>query len=273
MEAPLPFFLGADEGERFFLYHEPEPGVPARGAILYVQPFAEELNKSRRMVALQARAYAQMGFGVLQIDLYGCGDSSGEFAQARWEIWLSDLARAWRWLERRNLGPCYLWGLRLGGLLALDFARQARPAGVILWQPAISGRVYLNQFVRLQSAARLFSATPAAEQDTEIAGYLMPPPLSATICQLDASTMAPRCPVQWLELNAMPPGGAGEYAQAAGAAVALQPASALLIERWRADGTSVHACAVRGEPFWTSAEIDISVDLLAATTAAAPMEP
>jgi len=33
------------------------------------------MNKSRRMAALQARVFAAMGFGVLQIDLFGCGDS------------------------------------------------------------------------------------------------------------------------------------------------------------------------------------------------------
>lgn len=271
--AALPFFLNADEGERFCLYHEPEPDVPPRGAILYVQPFAEELNQSRRMVALQARAYAQAGFGVLQIDLYGCGDSSGEFAQASWNLWLDDLSHAWQWLGQRNLGPCYLWGLRLGALLALDFARLVRPAGVILWQPAISGRAYLNQFARMRSAALLFAGgAPAAEQATEIAGYLMSSSLSDTISQLDAALMAPSCPVHWLELNPVPPGGAGEYAAAAGAAPALQPASALLIKRWREDGASVQAHAVHGEPFWTGADAGLCSALLAAITAVVPPE-
>ena len=49
------------------------------------------MNKSRRMAALQARAFAEMGFGVLQIDLFGCGDSSGDFSDARWDIWKQDL--------------------------------------------------------------------------------------------------------------------------------------------------------------------------------------
>ncbi|NVM78321.1 exosortase A-associated hydrolase 2 [Duganella sp. SG902] len=266
----LPFFLSADEGERFCLYHEPEPGVAVRGAILHVPPFAEELNKSRRMVSLQARAYAQAGFGVLQIDLYGCGDSSGELAAARWDTWLNDLARAWQWLAEHKLGARYLWGLRLGALLALDFASRARPEALILWQPALSGRAHLNQFARLQSAARLFSSAPAVEQDTEIAGYLMPPALSSAIGGLDAAALTPRCPVHWMELS-MPPGcdAASAYAAAAGnAGAALQPASALLIDRWRDDGASVRAYPVHGEPFWSSAEIGIVPELLAATSSA-----
>ncbi|MRX06431.1 hydrolase 2, exosortase A system-associated [Pseudoduganella sp. FT25W] len=269
--AALPFFLNADEGERFCLYHEPEAGMPPRGAILHVHPFAEELNKSRRMVALQARAYAQAGFGVLQIDLFGCGDSSGEFAQARWDIWLNDLARAWQWMRKRHTGPGYLWGLRLGALLALDFATRAQPDGLILWQPALSGRAYLNQFARLQSAARLFSGAPAVEQDNEIAGYAMSPALADTIGQLDVQALAPRCPVQWLELSSPPQDAAAEYAAAAGnVRAALQPASALVIDRWRQSGARVQAIPVHGQAFWASNEIGIVPELLAATTAAAP---
>ena len=270
----LPFFLSADEGERFCLYHEPEPGVATRGAILYIHPFAEELNKSRRMVSLQARAYAQAGFGVLQIDLYGCGDSSGELSKASWDIWLSDLTRAWQWLAERKLGPRYLWGLRLGALLALDLATRIRPQGLILWQPALSGRAHLNQFGRLQSAARLFSSAPAAEQSTEIAGYLMAPALSAAIGQLDAGALTPRCPVQWMELSLPLQDAAAEYAAAAGGAgPLLQAASSLLIERWRGDGAVVDAYPLHGEPFWSSAEIGIVPALLDASSAAIAMEP
>jgi exosortase A-associated hydrolase 2 len=277
----LPFFLTADAGERFCLYHQPDPAAAPRGAILYVHPFAEEMNKSRRMAALQSRAYARAGFGVLQIDLYGCGDSSGDFADARWDIWLSDLALGWQWLTQRGAGPFYLWGLRLGALLALDFAARAKPEALILWQPAISGRAHLHQFARAQSAARLFGAVPATstpEQGTEIAGYMVAPELSAAISQADAATLAPTCPVQWLELNAAwPQAGslADSYAAAANGQApqaALQPASALLIERWREAGTMVEAWPLHGTPFWSSADISESPELLTATLAVAPPE-
>lgn len=264
--AALPFFLATGDGERFCLYHEPQAGTPPRGVILYIHPFAEEMNKSRRMVFLQARAFAQSGYGVLQIDLYGCGDSSGDLRQASWDIWLADLAHARRWLAQRDIGPCYIWGLRLGALLALDYARDARPAGLILWQPALSGRAFLNQFARLQSAGRLFSDGRVVEQDTEIAGYRISSSLSDTIKQLDAANMAPRCPVQLLELNTYPQDAASMYAQAAGSGASLQPASTLLIQRWCEDGATVHAQALDGAPFWLNAEIGISRALLDATS-------
>ena len=75
------FHLSADAGragQRFCVFH-PAQGVP-RGAVVHVPALFEEMNKSRRMVALQARTLAAAGFAVLRIDLHGCGDSSGELA-------------------------------------------------------------------------------------------------------------------------------------------------------------------------------------------------
>ena len=46
------------------------------------------------MAAQQARAFAALGYAVLQIDLFGCGDSCGAFAAGRWAQWQQDLAEA-----------------------------------------------------------------------------------------------------------------------------------------------------------------------------------
>lgn len=116
-----PFFLKTEYGNRFCLYHAPYPDRECCGVFIYVHPFGDEMNKSRRMVALQAKAFAAMGFGVLQIDLFGCGDSAGEFGNAHWDIWKQDLGIARSWLENRITAPVSLWGLRLGILLALEW--------------------------------------------------------------------------------------------------------------------------------------------------------
>src|SRR3954449_10972795 len=108
MRGPLPaepFFLRTATGKRFCLYHAPASGRECLGAFIYIHPFGDEMNKSRRMAAIQARAFAAMGFSVLQIDLFGCGDSSGEFRDARWDIWKHDLSVAKRWIENRASSP------------------------------------------------------------------------------------------------------------------------------------------------------------------------
>src|SRR5262249_50696571 len=113
-------FLPGSLGSIFAIYYPPVIDAVQRGRLLYIHPFAEELNKARRMVALQAQQFAANGFSVLVPDLYGCGDSGGDFAEARWDVWLDDLHRCLDWLRARGEGPCYLWGLRAGALLAAE---------------------------------------------------------------------------------------------------------------------------------------------------------
>ena len=275
----LPFFLPAEPGQRFCLFHRPGPGQQVRGAVLYVHPFAEEMNQTRRMAALQAHAFAAQGYGVLQIDLYGCGDSSGDFRDASWSIWKQDLALACDWLTQRMSGPISLWGLRLGALLALDFSQNASTPfeRLILWQPITSGKSYLNQFLRLriasdmladdassersernESSARSASGSSsatlraqlAAGASVEVAGYELASELAAAIDLQDVGTCAPRCPVHWFELTT---------------AGAMAPAVERHVQRWREAGVRLQLHPVDGVPFWASSEIAECPAMLAAT--------
>jgi exosortase A-associated hydrolase 2 len=264
MPAHLPaeaFFLASAPGERFCLYHAPA-GV-CRGALVYVHPFAEEMNKSRRMAALQARALAAAGFGVLQIDLHGCGDSDGDFGDVRWEQWHADLATASSWLHARLGQPVGLWGLRLGALLALDHARRHTVHQLVLWQPVLQGAAFLTQFLRLLVASGMLDEdAPAAGtrelravldsgRPLEIAGYLLAPELASAIDALDAASLAPACPVHWFELLAS-------------AERALPPAAARIAQQW--GGQAI--VKVAGAPFWSTQEITECPALIGATCAA-----
>jgi exosortase A-associated hydrolase 2 len=206
-----PFFLDAGGGERFCLYHPPVGGC--RGAFVYVHPFGDEMNRTRRMAALGARALARAGYGVLQIDLAGCGDSSGEFGEARWQTWKDDLALARGWLAGRLGRTAGVWGLRLGALLALDHAADLAASGdepphLLLWQPVLAGATYLTQVLRLRMAGDLVGAnagtgghgadSPQALRAllgggsaVEIGGYLLAPELAAALDRLDAVHLAP----------------------------------------------------------------------------------
>jgi len=72
------------------------------------------MNHTRRAAALLARALAGSGWGVLQVDLFGCGDSDGEFRDASWKTWVDDLITAFDWLQERVGGRVGLVGIRLG---------------------------------------------------------------------------------------------------------------------------------------------------------------
>ncbi|PTR09422.1 exosortase A-associated hydrolase 2 [Nitrosospira sp. Nsp5] len=265
------FFLKTGSGERFCLYHGPHPDKECRGALIYVHPFGDEMNKSRRMAAIQARAFSAMGLGVLQIDLFGCGDSSGEFADARWNIWSQDLVLAKNWLENRVTAPISLWGLRLGALLALDFARNLENAldKIILWQPIISGESFLTQFLRLRLANEMISggegtqkasgthamrSTLASGETLEVAGYELAPDLAAAIDALKAAELiVTRSSVHWFEIVAEPDRP-------------MTPAGARVVSAWKQDGVDLHVHLVPCLPFWATQEISECAELVSATT-------
>ena len=146
------------------LVWDPPEGTPRDFAALYVPPFGDEMNKSRRMAALQARALAAAGGSVALLDLRGTGDSAGDHAEATWDGWRDDVVQAFTWLSRRCDGPVLLWGLRLGALLAADLVDKRRllPAGMLLWQPVASGRGFFNQFLRLASLRQRMEGESAA---------------------------------------------------------------------------------------------------------------
>jgi exosortase A-associated hydrolase 2 len=261
------FFLPSDEGARFCLYHAAGNGE-ARGAIIYLHPFGEEMNKSRRMAALQARAMAEAGFDVLQIDLLGCGDSAGDFADATWQAWLDDVLRAYHWLRTQSCAPLTLWGLRAGCLLAVDAAaRLPESANLIFWQPVVSGKQHWQQFMRLKMAGELASGQAkgvseqlrqqlAAGQTVEIAGYSVSPGLADGLEKAELQPPAgPHGRVSWLELSTRED-------------ATLAPVSQKRIEQWQVSGCTVDAQVVRGPSFWQTSEIEDAPDLVAATMAA-----
>ena len=270
-----PMFLSVDAGplaQRFAIHHPPHGGR-ARALVVYVHPFAEEMNKSRRMAALQARALAEAGLAVLQIDLLGCGDSAGDFGDASWPRWVADVVFACRWLQARHRNPegatpeLWLWGLRAGCLLAAEAAAQLdTPCKLLFWQPAHSGKLLLQQFLRLKAAGELLGGHGkaamemlrgeiAAGRKVEVAGYT----LAAALCEdLEEAQLQPPIHADtciWLETSTVE-------------GLALSPASDSRLGLWRTAGWLVQARAVNGPAFWQTTEIEDAPALLAATLAA-----
>ena len=260
------FFQPAGHGQRLCVYHAPAMG-PARGAVVYVHPWAEEMNKSRRMAALQSRTLAAAGYAVLQIDLHGCGDSSGDFADASWQGWVDDVMRAAHWLRQRHDAPLCLWGLRAGALLAAQAAAQlGGTCNLLLWQPATSGKSLLQQFLRLKAAADMQQGAAKGTLDglrnelnagraVDVAGYALPAALAQGLEQALLDWPASVRQAAWLEVSTRPDAN-------------LLPASAARIEAWRAGGHAVAAQVVHGPAFWQTQEIEDAPVLIAATLAA-----
>jgi uncharacterized protein len=262
--------LPSNTAQRFCIYH-PAAGDRPRGALVHVHAWAEEMNKARRMVALQARALARAGYAVLLIDLQGCGDSAGDFADATWQAWLADVQAAVQWLQQQCSAPVCLWGLRAGCLLAAQAAHEMNLAcDFLFWQPATQGKALLQQFLRLKAAAQMqqqdakttlaqLRAALDAGRGVEVAGYGISAALALGLEQATLLMPNTRCRVLWLETSPR------EDAQ-------LLPVSQSTVQAWQAAGHQVTAQVVPGPAFWQTQEIEDAPALLGATLAALQAE-
>ena len=261
------FFLPSKSGDLFCIYYHPLDNSSEKGNILYIHPFADEMNKSRRMAALQAVSFARARFGVLQIDLLGCGDSKGEFDDATWDAWKDNINTAIHWLNSKGKAPVSLWGLRLGALLMMDWAkgRSVPIEKYIFWQPVLNGATAIHQFFRLASASRLMgkdgeSVTEIREkisqgQMVEIAGYQLNPDLVKAIENIKMEDLYPPegSRIIWKEISLNDPADIG-------------PASRKVIDLFEQKDCRIDVEPITGNTFWNSVEISTLPDLIASTT-------
>lgn len=261
------FFLPVGSESAFCIFYAPT--TPQRDGVLYIHPFAEEMHKSRRMASITAQHLATAGHPVLQMDLIGCGDSSGEFEDADGAKWQACLEAGYDWLVQTTRAKPIFWGLRLGASLAVQLcARLPAVSGLILWQPVTNGEKFLAQYLRTKIASEMFSRS--SEKMTvldlrngierngviEVGGYALNKRLVKDIENIDFERLRIGVPVYWMEIHQAPRGG-------------LSTAAQHITRLWSKHGTQVFPVEIIGNPFWTSQEILECENLLAATLVAA----
>jgi exosortase A-associated hydrolase 2 len=241
-------------------------GAPGQRAMLIVPPFAEEMNKSRRMCTELAVALARRGVTTILPDLFGTGDSEGEFAEADWDAWKDDIRLTCVWAGSTGRPVSMLLGIRLGCLLGAEVAAALpeRIERTVFWQPVAEGRRVLTQFLRLRVAASLMEDRKEtaealrerlrAGESIEIAGYELSSRLAR---QLDGLKLGDHLDerlgeLHWMEVVRDPASGLPE-----GSSQTLAQASARV-------GTC-RSHAVGGDSFWASTEITLSPELLSRT--------
>jgi exosortase A-associated hydrolase 2 len=245
-------FLSHQGRKLFYLLLEPTDSL-VRGSILYLPPFAEEMHKSRQIVSSSARELAAAGYRVMLLDLTGCGDSGGDFADASWQLWMQDALFAIRSLAEFGNEPLSLWGLRLGALLACELAQgRADIARLVLWQPVLNGEQQVDQFLRMKTAAAVLNDAITfdrkslwnelrAGRSLSIAGYELSATLALELARTRLNDLLPECPVHWLEIGSATTGK-------------HSPASENVIAHWREHGMEVGTAFVQGEPFWRTVD-------------------
>ncbi|GEQ96463.1 hydrolase 2, exosortase A system-associated [Iodidimonas gelatinilytica] len=185
-----------------------------RATVLLMPPFAEEMNRSRYMLAQTGRALARQGFRVLLADPSGTGDSAGDFEQASWDRWIADLSFL-RDMARLDTEPLWIGGVRTGALLAATLAHQEPDGidGLLMIQPVLSGKRFLTQFLRLrvaaamnrgqrESTAQLMEILKNGES-VSVTGYPLGPDMAEQLTRLSLKDMPPPpdLPIEWIEIG------------------------------------------------------------------------
>ncbi|MCB1782006.1 MAG: hydrolase 2, exosortase A system-associated [Candidatus Competibacteraceae bacterium] len=261
-----PLFIDNGKGRLFALYFPTES--PPKGALLYLSPFAEEMNRCRALAAEQARSLAALGYASLLLDPYGVGDSDGELTAVDWQTWVSDVQIAADWLVAQAGCETILWGCRLGALLATSIANDhpGRFRRLLLWQPVIDGKVFMTQYLRLRLAFLMERGLPKETTDqiraklavgeiVEVAGYALTGKLIAGI---DATRMTDLVclnnhhSVAWFE-------------QVAQSGDPCSAQSQRVIDHLRSYGNDVNVQPFTGPKFWQLHERDSVPDLIRKT--------
>ena len=262
----LPRFMG-NAGERYFTLQFNCAGTP-RAHIVFIPPFAEEMNRCRSLVAMQARAFAEAGFACTLIDFYGTGDSEGHLSDATLSTWLHNIEQTVETLREDADVPFILWGLRLGGLIAMQYAATSNIAvqNIILWQPVTNARLYVTQVLRQRVATLMVRDLPAETtkqirqrleegECVEVAGYSIGGSLIADIEVLELANMGVLGSgrIHWLE-----------HVTEEGKAIGLATEKA--VEQLREQGNQVSVHTFNDPPIWLIHERDFAPQLLAATS-------
>jgi hypothetical protein len=181
-----PFFFPSGSRQLLGLYHPPATGHGATGeAVVFCNPFGQEAIRSHRLYRVLADRVARGGRAALRFDYSSTGDSEGACTEATLAGWAEDVHAADRELRRLSGASTVTWvGLRLGATLALMASQKgAGPDRLVLWDPVIAGRDYLEELGRSHVGfiASVFRWTPeraarsrgiqALENLTELVGF------------------------------------------------------------------------------------------------------
>ncbi len=261
-----PHYLQGSQGRLFCLSNLPDNKQAP--ILLFLPSFAEELNRCRVMVAMQARRFVEKGYGCLLLDYYGTGDSEGDFSETSWEQWRDDVMTAYIWLTEQGYRHVILWGLRVGALLAAELAQESpqRFKHLLLWQPVLDGQTVLTQFFRIRVAMLMDRGEPKETtrqmrerlqqgSNLEIAGYVITPRLAQALDSKKLPDFSlPGIQVDWFEatMDGMEN---------------LTLISQKVIEDLRSQGALITPYLYQGPAFWQLHERELTPDLLEKTTA------
>jgi uncharacterized protein len=199
------FYFGTSKAPLFGVYHPPRGTSPRDHGVVLCYPWGQEYMRGHRAFRQLAFGLTRAGFHVLRFDYFGTGDSGGSSEEGAPEQWLADLDAAIDELQdMADITTVSLVGARIGAALAARVAeRRDGIAGVVLWDPVVTGAAYLDEILSSPGAARAHAAgngaavngTAAIGDDTVVLaavnGFPVTRRMHTQVAALDVCAMRP----------------------------------------------------------------------------------
>lgn len=233
-----PFYFG-DSLRPLYGVYEVAAGSSARRAVLLCYPFGAEYLRSHRAFRELGHRLSQAGIHALRFDFFGCGDSSGSHDEGTIDLWIEDIRLAIEELrEASGVERPSVLGLRFGGTLAALAASQGVSVDqLLLWDPIVNGKAYLEELSSRHAALVGTRSRPAGyvpdDPPSEALGMPLPPTLLDGLRSIDLASL-PACSARTVVLI-------GD---------ANVPATAALRGRLESLGVPVEQPPVASAPVW-----------------------
>lgn len=194
-----PFYFGTSQKALLGIHHPPLAKRPRACGVVLCHPMGQEYIHCHRAFRQLAIHLAQAGFDVLRFDFYGCGDSAGDGDQGNIDQWLADIGTAISEIkDAAGLTKAFLVGARLGATLAaLAGTQRSDLRGVVLWEPIVDGKAYVEELLRMhQKWLRDTLPKPGPSGgnsgDHEILGFPLTHALRGGLEKIDLSALKQR---------------------------------------------------------------------------------
>jgi uncharacterized protein len=169
----VPFYFGDKEKQLFGVYYPPKIQVPQETGILICPPIAQEYIRTHLAIRQLSHLLSGDGSHVLKFDYYAVGDSTGSSEEGSVEQWKNDVWTAYN--ELRDISGAKrisIIGLRLGAAIAVEVLADGMSLkDIVLWDPVINGKHYLDELRQLQIVLNPNNKTIKKNGNEEILGF------------------------------------------------------------------------------------------------------